>query len=80
MVISAEVPLDQLFCSKRENKELTDDERKLMDDLNITPVSDKANVQRYFTQIIMCFCRRMQRQMFSPGKKKLLPLIVPFHV
>ncbi|KAG4077028.1 hypothetical protein HA402_016015 [Bradysia odoriphaga] len=44
VVISAEVPLDQLFCNKRENKELTDDDRKLMDDLNITPENATSNV------------------------------------
>lgn len=52
VVISAEVPLDQLFCAKRDNKELTDDERKLMDDLNITPVSDNVVALFFFLHFI----------------------------
>lgn len=39
VVISAEVPLDSLFCAERQKGVITDDERMLMDDLKISPVS-----------------------------------------
>lgn len=39
LVISSDVPLQKLFCAKRENSGISDDHRMLMDDLKISPDS-----------------------------------------
>lgn len=44
VVISAEVPLDNLFSAEKVTGDITDEQRQLMDDLKITPVSHKCYI------------------------------------
>lgn len=76
--------MDKLFSTEEKGDGISDDDRKLMDDLQITPDS----VMIPFTSTLnikndknsLYFSRNMQLQTCSPATKRFSHSNVPFHV
>lgn len=86
VVMSSDVQLQELFSTEKKSDFISDDDRKLMDDLQITPdsvrndvVNSRCSRELWVTGILLFFYRSMHLRMFSPATKRYSLSNVPFH-
>lgn len=80
VVMSADVPLDNLFNFSDKPTGFDDSQRILMDDLKISVIDLIASMSRFSIDVFLsyCFFSLLLELMSSPAKRNYLPLIVQF--